>query len=95
MDAIFAGSTGAELIARRLDAPAPWLRPPTPSEDALMKTLVILNDAPYGCERTYNGLRLAGSLARKGGELRMFLIGDAVAASTVHRIVLDVCLTKA
>ena len=40
-----------------------------------MKTLVILNDAPYGSERTYNGLRLAGSLARKGAELRVFLIG--------------------
>ena len=28
-----------------------------------MTTLLILNDAPYGSERTYNGLRLAGSLA--------------------------------
>jgi sulfur relay (sulfurtransferase) complex TusBCD TusD component (DsrE family) len=27
-----------------------------------MKTLMILNDAPYGSERTYNELRLAGSL---------------------------------
>ena len=36
-----------------------------------MKTLVILNDAPYGNERTCNGLRLAGSLARKGGDLRL------------------------
>lgn len=43
-----------------------------------MKTLMILNDAPYGSERTYNGLRLAGSLARKGAELRLFLVGDAV-----------------
>jgi len=47
-----------------------------------MKTLVILNDAPYGSERTYNGLRLAGSLARKADvELKVFLIGDAVAAA--------------
>lgn len=43
-----------------------------------MRTLMILNDAPYGSERTYNGLRLAGSLARQGAELRVFLIGDAV-----------------
>ena len=43
-----------------------------------MKTLMILNDASYGSERTYNGLRLAGSLARKGAELHLFLIGDAV-----------------
>lgn len=46
-----------------------------------MKTLTILNDAPYGGERTYNGLRLAGSLARQGAELRVFLIGDAVACA--------------
>lgn len=46
-----------------------------------MKTLLILNDAPYGSERTYNGLRLAGSLARQGEELRLFLMGDAVASA--------------
>jgi uncharacterized protein involved in oxidation of intracellular sulfur len=46
-----------------------------------MKTLMILNDAPYGSERTYNGLRLAGSLTRQGAELRLFLIGDAVACA--------------
>ena len=46
-----------------------------------MKILIILNDAPYGSERTYNGLRLAGSLARQGAELRVFLIGDAVACA--------------
>jgi uncharacterized protein involved in oxidation of intracellular sulfur len=46
-----------------------------------VKTLVILNDAPYGSERTYNGLRLAGSLARQGSEVRVFLIGDAVACA--------------
>lgn len=46
-----------------------------------MKTLIVLNDAPYGSERTYNGLRLAGSLARQGAELRVFLIGDAVACA--------------
>ena len=28
-----------------------------------MKTLLILNDAPYGSERTYDAARLAGSLA--------------------------------
>lgn len=30
-----------------------------------MKTLFILNDAPYGAERSYNGLRLTGSLAKR------------------------------
>ena len=44
-----------------------------------MKVLIVLNDAPYGSERTYNGLRLAGSLSRQeGAELKVFLIGDAV-----------------
>lgn len=50
-----------------------------------MKTLLILNDAPYGSERTYNGARLAGSLAKQEGtEVRVFLIGDA--ASAAHRL---------
>jgi hypothetical protein len=35
-----------------------------------MKTLLILNDAPYGSERTYNGARLAGALARQDVERR-------------------------
>lgn len=48
----------------------------------VMKILMVLNDAPYGSERTYNGLRLAGSLARQEGvELRVFLMGDAVVGS--------------
>jgi uncharacterized protein involved in oxidation of intracellular sulfur len=29
-----------------------------------MNVLFILNDAPYGTERTYNGLRLALALAK-------------------------------
>lgn len=42
-----------------------------------MKSLFIFNDAPYGSERTYNGLRLAGSLAKREGEqVRVFLMGD-------------------
>jgi uncharacterized protein involved in oxidation of intracellular sulfur len=44
-----------------------------------MRFLFILNDPPYGTERSYNALRLAGSLvAREGTQLRLFLIGDAV-----------------
>lgn len=51
-----------------------------------MKTLFILNEAPYGSERTYNGLRLAGALAkREGREVRVFLMGDAVVAAHVHQ----------
>lgn len=45
-----------------------------------MKTLFVLNDPPYGTERSYNGLRLAGALAkREGEEVRVFLMGDAAA----------------
>lgn len=47
-----------------------------------MNTLFILNDPPYGTERSYNALRLAGAVARKGGgELRVFLMGDAAACA--------------
>lgn len=30
-----------------------------------MKALIILNDPPYGLERSYNGLRMAKALAGK------------------------------
>jgi uncharacterized protein involved in oxidation of intracellular sulfur len=47
-----------------------------------MKYLYILNDPPCGTERSYNALRLAGSLARREGEeVRLFLIGDAAACA--------------
>jgi uncharacterized protein involved in oxidation of intracellular sulfur len=49
-----------------------------------MKTLFILNDGPYGSERTYNALRLAGSLSKQeGNEVRVFLIGDG--ANAAHK----------
>ncbi len=47
-----------------------------------MKTLFILNDAPYGSERSYNGLRLAGALSKaEGEEVKLFLMGDAAACA--------------
>ncbi len=46
------------------------------------KTLFLLNDPPYGTERSYNALRLAGSLAKQAGEeIRLFLIGDGVSCA--------------
>lgn len=43
-----------------------------------MKILVTINDAPYGSERAYNALRLAGSLAKRDGvEIQVFLVGDS------------------
>ena len=46
-----------------------------------MNTLLILNDPPYGTERSYNGLRLAKALAAKGAEVTLFLMADAVACA--------------
>ncbi len=44
-----------------------------------MNVLLILNDPAYGTERSFNGLRVAGSLAQREQVIvRVFLIGDAV-----------------
>jgi uncharacterized protein involved in oxidation of intracellular sulfur len=44
----------------------------------VVKVLVIVNDQPYGSERPYNALRLAGALCkREGVEVRVFLLGEA------------------
>ena len=52
----------------------------------MTKTLFILNDAPYGTERSYNGLRLAAALAKRDGEqVKLFLIGDASACAKAHQ----------
>ena len=52
-------------------------------------TLFILNEAPYGTEHSYNGLRLAGAVARKGENVRIFLIGDASACAKAGQKVPD------
>jgi uncharacterized protein involved in oxidation of intracellular sulfur len=55
-----------------------------------MRVLLILNDAPYGSERSYNGLRLARALTRRDdADVRVFLIGDAVACAMGGQIVPD------
>ena len=49
-----------------------------------MKYLFILNDPPYGTERSYNGLRLARDLLKDpgtGNEVHVFLLGDAAACA--------------
>ncbi|MHA2379939.1 MAG: DsrE/DsrF/TusD sulfur relay family protein [Candidatus Thorarchaeota archaeon] len=48
-----------------------------------MSLLLILNDPPYGTERSYNGLRLAIALKKESPELvvNVFLIGDAVSCA--------------
>ncbi|MBU2583117.1 MAG: DsrE family protein [Alphaproteobacteria bacterium] len=48
-----------------------------------MKTLIILNDPPYGTERVYNGLRMAHALAKNDAdaEVTVFLMADAVVSA--------------
>ncbi|MHB8264105.1 MAG: DsrE/DsrF/TusD sulfur relay family protein [Acidimicrobiales bacterium] len=51
-----------------------------------MNILIILNDPPYGTERSYNGLRLAGSLSRRDNvDVRVFLFGDAVGCALANQ----------
>jgi uncharacterized protein involved in oxidation of intracellular sulfur len=49
-----------------------------------MKHLFILNDPPYGTERSYNALRLARELLKDpaaNNEAKIFLIGDAASCA--------------
>ena len=55
-----------------------------------MNVLMICNDPPYGTERSWNALRLAGSLAqRDSAEVRVFLLGDAVGCAVCDQKVPD------
>ena len=48
----------------------------------MSNTLFILNDPPYGTERSYNGLRLANALSKRDGQsVKLFLIGDAASCA--------------
>lgn len=52
-----------------------------------MKILVLVNDPPYGTERCYNALRLAGALAkREEADVRVFLMGDAVGCAMAGQV---------
>lgn len=52
----------------------------------MAKTLFILNDPPYGTERSFNALRLAGALAKREGQaVRIFLMGDAAACAKANQ----------
>jgi uncharacterized protein involved in oxidation of intracellular sulfur len=47
-----------------------------------MRTLLIINDPPYGTERAYNGMRIANTLAKRDDErVRVFLMGDAASCA--------------
>ena len=52
----------------------------------MTNTLFILNDPPYGTERSYNGLRLATALSKRDGEeVKIFLIGDAASCAKANQ----------
>ncbi len=48
-----------------------------------MKTLLIINDPPYGTERAYNALRLVHALLKKAPrtEVAVFLMADSVVSA--------------
>ena len=49
--------------------------------------LFILNDGPYGIERSYNGLRLAMNVAKQPDcSVRVFLMGDAVQCAVAGQV---------
>ncbi len=56
-----------------------------------MMHLIIINDAPYGTEKAYNGLRLAMSLQREMPEdgVRVFLLADAVGCALPDQVTPD------
>lgn len=48
----------------------------------MASVLFVLNDAPYGSERTYNALRHALAVAKQeDAELKVFLTADATASA--------------
>ena len=52
-----------------------------------MNVLVICQGPAYGDERSYNGLRLAGALAKRDGtDVKVFLIGDGVTCAVAGQI---------
>jgi uncharacterized protein involved in oxidation of intracellular sulfur len=55
-----------------------------------MNILIICQGPAYGDERSYNGLRLAGAIAkREGTAVKVFLIGDGVTCAVTGQKVPD------
>ena len=55
----------------------------------MSKLLLVVNDPPYGTERTYNALRLAIAVLKKdqATELRMFLVADGASCAKAGQVV--------
>mgnify|MGYP000350642433 CR=1 FL=1 len=43
--------------------------------------LIILNDPPYGTERSYNALRIAKAVINEGADVTVFLLADAISCA--------------
>lgn len=54
----------------------------------MQKILILINDAPYGTEKAYNGLRLANQLnkAHEDVEVRIFLMADATSCAVAGQV---------
>jgi uncharacterized protein involved in oxidation of intracellular sulfur len=53
----------------------------------MASVLFVLNDAPYGSERTYNALRHALAVAKAPDtEVRVFLMADATACAVAGQV---------
>jgi len=77
------GARGGQGTSGKEENGAPGYAMKTTREEMKMNVLFIVNDAPYGSEKTYNALRLAMALQKDhaGGEIRVFLMADAVTAA--------------
>jgi uncharacterized protein involved in oxidation of intracellular sulfur len=63
---------------------------PRGADARVMPVLLILNDGPYGTERSYNGFRLALALAETPDTtVRVFLMADAIACAKVGQTTPD------
>jgi len=57
-------------------------------EGAAVNILVIINGAAYGCDATFNAIRLAGTLSKRYGvAVRVFLMGDGVTCAVAGQTV--------
>ncbi len=53
----------------------------------MASVLFVLNDAPYGNERTFNAFRHAMAIAKvRGTEVRLFLMADAAACAVAGQV---------
>ena len=48
--------------------------------ETVLQHLLVLNDPPYGTERSFNGLRVAHALAKHDAESRVLLCGTCINA---------------